>query len=83
MEASEASRLDPGENASACRVGSGHIRRPPDAPLKHSTRETYLRFQRVRALNMLPQPFAASSLFAATSHFAVSIDEILSRSVKE
>src|SRR5579875_61895 len=48
VEASRASRLDPEEIAGACRVGPGHIRRPPDAPLKHLTLENILRFQAVR-----------------------------------
>src|ERR1700736_5932083 len=37
------------KNASACRVGPGHIRRPPDVPLRQRTLENRKRFQVIRA----------------------------------
>src|ERR1700730_11545031 len=59
------------KNASACRVGPGHIRRPPDVPLSNERSKTGQGFKSFVHSNMLPQPYAASSLFAATNNFTV------------
>src|ERR1700731_3667301 len=59
------------KNASACRVGPGHTRRPPDVPLRQRTLETDQGFKSFVHSSMLPQPYAASSLFAAANYFTV------------